>query len=348
MPITIEPLTETTLPAVEEMLLQLWERDWKPEFSNRLFRWRFLDRENGEAILVMDGARCVAMIDSWVRQYMINGELVSVRELCDWFSLPEYRGVGLKPMRMMMKKPEPIVSIGGSQDTQSLLPRLGWKALPEPAVDYSLLVTGAPLVERFFNRFNLPGKNTCVRLANGLWLPHRSPKIRFASENESAFREHSSNSPLPTVSPPPSSYQLASLIGTNEIDWICSAPKEMGDFIALEFLLEDQVIGLTLSRLFKGDHTTKANIVQVQSSQVSADIYRWMINETTSLMARKGADVVKCRTTCNFMAEALHQLGYLKRDSWQTVWWSKNQEPPQGPILLSRYRADDAIQPYPK
>jgi hypothetical protein len=348
MPITIEPLTEATLPAVEDMLMRLWGRDWKPEFSSRLFRWRFLDRKNGEAILVMDGTRCVAMIDSWVRQYMINGELVSVRELCDWFSLPEYGGVGLKPMRMMMKKAEPIVSIGGSQATQSLLPKLGWKPLPHPAVDYSLPVTGGAIVERFFKRFNLPGKQTCVRLANGISLPHRSPDIHIESEREPAFREHSSNSPLLTVSPPRGSYQLASLIGTNEIDWICSAPEEMGEFIALEFLLDNQVIGLTLSRLFSGEHTRKANIVQVQSSQVSTDIYRWMINETTSLVASKGADVVKCRTTCAFIAEALHQLGYLKRDSWQTVWWSKNQEPPQGPILLSRYRADDAIQPYPK
>ena len=348
MAITIHPLSEETFPAVKEMLPGLWGRNWSPEFVDRLFRWRFLERQGGESILAMDGDQCVAMIDSWVRDYMIDGDLVRVRELCDWFSLPEYGGAGLKPMRMMMKKPEPIVSIGGSQATQSLLPRLGWKALSHPAVDYSLLLTGAPLVDRFFNRFNLPGKKACVRLASSISLPHRSPGTHIAPAKELAFIEHTRNSPVPNVNPPRGSYQLASLIGSNEIDWICSAPKEMGEFIALEFLVEDQVIGLTLSRLFSGEHTIKANIVQVQSSQVSTESYRWMINETASVMASRGADVVKCRTSCALMADALHQLGYLKRGSWQTVWWSKSQEPPIGPILLSRYRADDAIQPYPK
>ena len=347
MAISFSPLTAETLPAVQQLLLPFWERDWAPEFSDRLFRWRFLGRQDGESILAMDGERCVAMIDSWCRQYMINGERVDVRELGDWYSLPEVRGVGLQPMWMMMKKPQPILSIGGTSATQALLPRLGWKPLPQ-VVNYTLALSSGVIAQRPLNRLGLPGKTTFIKLAHKLSFPVRRVHRQPAPAGNATVSEYDASAAAPLVRPPADAYALASLMGQKELDWLYSAPEEMGEFVSLVFSVEDEPVGLSVSRLYKLEHVDEAAILQIQSSTVSADMYKWMVSETAALLADRGARSIRCKTSCPNVAEALSSVGFRQRAANQTVWWSRDQEAPQGNILLSMFRADDGILPYPK
>jgi len=347
MEISFSPLTAETLPAVKQLLLPFWERNWDPEFSERLFRWRFLGRQDGESILAMDGDRCVAMIDSWCRQYMINGELVDVRELGDWYSLPEYRGVGLQPMLMMMKKPESLLSIGGTSATQALLPRLGWKPLPQ-VVNYSLPLTSGVLAEGLLNSLGLPGKSALVKLAHKLSFPVRRVHNQAAPTGNASVAEYAPLDAPPEVKPPPDAYALASLIGAKELNWLYSAPEEMGEFVSLVFSVKDEPVGLSVSRLFKLEHVYQATILQIQSSQVSTGMYKWMVGETTAFLAARKACMISCKTSCPKVEEALSSVGFLRHAVHQTVWWSREQEPPEGIILLSMFRADDGVLPYPK
>jgi len=347
MAISFSPLTAETLPAVKQLLLPFWERDWTPEFSERLLSWRFLGRQDGDTILAMDGDRCVAMIDSWCRQYLVNGKLVDVRELGDWYSLPEYRGVGLQPMWMMMKKPEPILSIGGTSDTQALLPRLGWKPLPQVA-NYALRLTSGVIAQDRLNRSGLPGKTAFIKLAHKLSFPVCRVQSQAAPVINASVSEYDPADAPPEIRPPSDAYVLASLIGAKELDWLYSAPEEMGAFISLVFSVDDEPVGLSVSRLYKSEHTYEAVVLQIQSSQVSTGMYKWMVGETSALLAARGARNIRCRTSCRKVAEALSSVGFRQRFVDQTVWRSRDQDVPQGTILLSMFRADDGIHPYPK
>ncbi len=347
MTISFSPLTAETLPAVKKLLLPFWDRDWDPEFSDLLFRWRFLGRQDGESVLAMEGDRCVAMIDSWCRQYMINGELVTVRELADWYCLPEYRGIGLQPMWKMMKKPEPILSIGGSAATQTLLPLLGWKPLPQ-VVMYTLKLTTGVIAAGYLNRLGLPGKAALIKLAHQFSFPVHRVRAPVAPVSNGSVCEYDPSSEMPEIRPPNDAYTLAALIGKKELNWLYSAPEEMGEFISLVFSVEGEPVGLSVSRLFKQEHVHEAAILQIQSSQVSMGMHEWIVAETIALLAARGACYIRCKSSCPIVAEALRIAGFREGAAQQTVWWSRDREAPQGTVLLSMFRGDDGILPYPK
>jgi hypothetical protein len=121
MSITLIPLSDADHASVRRLLAEFWPCDWSEELEDYL-AWRFGRRESGETLVASDRGRCVGILDSFIRPYLIAGQRELVRETCDWFCLPEYRavGVGLHLMRRMMSKPEPILVIGGTKATLDL------------------------------------------------------------------------------------------------------------------------------------------------------------------------------------------------------------------------------------
>ncbi|MFV8818428.1 hypothetical protein [Haliea sp. E17] len=340
-------LSEENLPAVARLLLPSWQRNWDPDLTEGIFRWRFLQRKEGESILAMDGENCVAMIDSWCRQYVVDGEMLRVRELCDWFSLPEYRGIGLQPIRMMMKRNEPIISIGGSPATQAILPRLGWSSLA-PASDYTMPLTTGMILERVLKHKEFPGKAQCIRYAHKIRLPLSRPRVVDPPRGCASTIHFKPGVSRVAVVPPAQEYALIRAIETPELDWLYSAPPEMGEFQLQEYTVDDKVVGFSISRLYQSRGILKSNILHLQTSSASVELLRWMLGETALVLKSKGACSVSCRTTCTHMANALRQLGFIKRLEHPTSWWSSDQKAPGGPIFLSRFRADDSIHPYPE
>src|SRR5438094_250524 len=88
--------------------------------ARALIRWRYDARPSGGGIwLAGHDGQCVAMLDSFVRPYLLDGRRILVREGCDWYCLPKYRplGLGVRLMREMMACPEPMLSIGGRNAT---------------------------------------------------------------------------------------------------------------------------------------------------------------------------------------------------------------------------------------
>jgi len=191
-----------------------WRQRWGAGFLGEILRWqRYVDRpSDGGTWLAFDRDECLAVIDSFIRPYLLDFRRVLVRETADWFRLAKYRPLGLKPMRIMMASPEAIVVIGGTDATVSLLPRLGWKRLP--AVQRMILpVTLRSLVGNLLLRRRgsrsvkaaaaIPGSNP-VRLPRKVALrPARGGSKAPGPNESSAFLSHdervsSSSLSLPT------------------------------------------------------------------------------------------------------------------------------------------------------
>src|SRR5215475_12556941 len=100
--IQIKPLDESYRPAFEELLRENWQQNWDDRVAREIVQWRYYDRPtNTITWLAMDDDRCVGMLDSMVRPYLLNSQRVMVRETADWYCKPEYRqkALGLTLLR---------------------------------------------------------------------------------------------------------------------------------------------------------------------------------------------------------------------------------------------------------
>lgn len=346
MPIEYITLTDASLPAMQELLLPWWGKNWSPDLADRIFRWRFIDRPDGETILAMDGSRCIAMVDSWTRPYFIDGEPVRVRELADWYSLPEYRGAGLQPMWMMMRKPEPIVGMGGTDATRNLLPRLKFQSMPQEAGLFTLKLSSGAFAERLLRRIRPQGVEALAAVFHRLSLPVR--RVRpIPLGAKASVRALQPGDSLDATRPSPKDYAIARLTDAGELDWLRAAPPEMGEFSALAFLDAGRLLGLSITRVYSMGHHKEAFVLHVQSADARLEVYSWMVSESATFVASRGATVIQGRASCPILCDALVKVGFSQYASLAPRWWSQHRDAPTGALLLTWLRGDDGLLPYP-
>jgi hypothetical protein len=338
--ITFIPRSEADPVSVRELLTRVWDRDWNAEIAENYIAWRYGARADGETLVACDQRRCVGIIDSFLRPYWIAGQWAIVRETCDWFCLPEYRtfGVGLHLMRRMMAKPEPILVIGGTDFTLDLLPRLKWARLR--SVDsFALAIsarTAAGLIAHHrlwrrgakFARF-IPDVPLLRRL-HRLPPPSTKAKVRILSPGEKA--EVSRLAP----------YVFAPRLQTSILDWLASAPEELGKVVQLSFFCDGEPAGVSISRLQMLPFGCKATIVHLHPARF--ELIGWIVSETAHHLIEQGAGAILCRTSCPTTGRALSALGFHQRPSIPATWWPANKLLPPGPFLLTSLQADDGLQ----
>ena len=95
MALRLTQLNETNRAAFEALLSQAWRQTWGPDLARALIRWRYYERPSGGgAWLALNDGECVALLDTFVRPYLLDGRRILVREGCDWYCLPKYRPLG--------------------------------------------------------------------------------------------------------------------------------------------------------------------------------------------------------------------------------------------------------------
>ena len=339
-------MTAEHIPAVKKLLLPSWQRSWNEELCDRFFQWRFQERENGEGILAFDGSHCVAMIDSWIRPYVLGDQIISVREPADWYCLPGYRGLGLRPMWKLMEKPEPILSVGGTEATRTLLPRLQWKPLT-PVTNYMLPLASGVMVEAMLKRLRPPCTEILIHFGHKLSFRVRKPYLHPPPVAGGMVLQHNSCDSFPTIIPSTKCDDLVPLCTEGEFSWLSRAPEQMGEFIFLVFSLNGSPIGFTVSRLFQLTHLTEARLLHIQTSEESIKSYAWLVAETAHELSRRGAHLIRCRATCSIICKSLKMTGFLERSQSPVFWWSRDKKVPEGTIRLTWLRGDDGIEPYP-
>jgi hypothetical protein len=338
MSISFIPLSEADHASVRRLLVRIWERDWSEELENYL-AWRFGCRGSGETLVASDRGRCVGILDSFIRPYLIAGRREFVRETCDWYCLPEYRavGVGLHLMRRMMAKPEPILVIGGTNNTLELLPRLKWARLSN--VERFVLPvstrTAAGLVAQRLGRYGA----VLARIIPNLRLVHRIRRTPPPSANAEmrygpldAAQGVAGNIP----------YDFAPWLDTLILDWLATAPKVVGEFVLLGFFSDGKPLGVTVSRLQMLAIGCKAQIVHVHAARL--DLIDWIVDATVHHLIDRGAGLVSCDTSCPATGRALRALGFVR---WQPIavhWWHANRLPPSGVLNLTSLSADNALR----
>jgi hypothetical protein len=342
MALRLAQLDETNRPAFEALLAHAWRQNWGPELARDLIRWRYYDRPSGGGTwLICNGDQCVAMLDSFVRPYLLDGRRIMVREGGDWFCLPKYRplGLGIRLMRETMASPEPKLSIGGSNATLAILPRLRWKRLPD------------------VYKFVLPIKVRCVAgaLLRGRWpagefyaraipgfIPLRHPRPT-APPATGVCRVAEWLPGTPAVLPAPRGQGLVQLLGQADLDWIARAPHDVAQALGLTFFLDEEPVGFSLSKLEPAITGFDSCIVHLQIACADQSVADWIVAETASRLAARGAGMIRCLASSPEKVMALRRAGFLPRKSLPSYWWPKTGAPPPSHIDAGYLRGDDAM-----
>jgi hypothetical protein len=338
MSIRFIPLSEADHTDVRRLLVRVWERDWSAELEDYL-AWRFGSRGSGETLVACDRGRCVGILDSFIRPYLIAGRRVLVRETCDWFCLPEYRavGVGLHLMRRMMAKPEPILVIGGTHTTLELLPRLKWVRLinVERFVLPVSTRTAAGFAAHRLGRFGtaLTSRIPNVRLIRRIRrTPPPSANAEVRRGALGAAEGAAANGP----------YDFAPWLDTLIVDWLANAPKVLGEFVLLGFFNNGEPVGVSVSRLDLLAFGCKAQIVHAHATRL--ELIDWIVDATVHHLIDRGAGLVSCDTSCPATGRALRALGFMRWRPIAVHWWHANNAPPSGVFNLTSLSADNALR----
>lgn len=343
MPLRLTQLDATNRPAFEALLVQAWQQTWGPELARDLVRWRYYDcgRSAGDTWLICNGGQCVAMLDSFVRPYSLDGRRIDVREGADWYCLPKYRplGLGVKLMREFMACPEPGVSIGGSDATLSILPRLGWKRLPD-VQRYVLPIRARGLAGTWL-RNRWPAAEVYARaIPNWILLsgPPRPPAPLAGVGRVAKWRPGT-----PAVLPVPQRDGLVQLLDQADLDWFSRAPPGVAQPLGLVFFLDDAPVGFSLSQIEPTVGGFDGCIVHLQIAHAAQAVADWIVAETASRLAARGVGIIRCRASSAEKIVALCKAGFALRESLPAYWWPKADSPTPVAIDGGYLRADDAV-----
>jgi hypothetical protein len=334
-------LDDTTVPALLRLMPHVWVQEWDPEFLPETFRWRYLDNPSkGGTWLAFDEDECVAVIDSFIRPYLLDGRRVLMRETADWFCLPKYRpfGLGLRLMRIMMDSSEPIIAIGGTDATLSILPRLGWKRVSDVRV-MILPVTLRGLVGNLLRR--KAARHAKYARAIPGFVPVRSPRMAPPPAGDARVEEWRPGQKLRI--PAPQRKGLVELLELTDLEWIYAAPRDLSQPMVLLFRLGDESVGLSLSQLEPSASGPDGRIVHLQISTPEQRVANWIVSETARRLSHAGAGLIRCRTSIPQTNIALRKTGFIATHSEPTHWWAKDGTAPPSIIDVGYLRGDDAL-----
>jgi hypothetical protein len=345
MALRLIQLNESHRPAFEALLAHSWRQNWGPELARALIGWRYYDRPlGGGTWLACNDGQCVAMFDSFVRPYLLDGRRILIREGCDWYCLPKYRpiGLGMTLLRESMARPEPGLSISGSDATQAVLPRLGWTKLPD--VQSCFLPVKARGLAGAVLRNRWPEGETYARAIPGfipLRLPRPAPAPPFGLGRVVEWRPGT-----PAILPIPQQQGLVALLDQAHLDWIARMPAALAQPLGLSFFLDDSPVGFSLSQIEPAVTGSEGRIVHLQIAHPAQAVVDWVVAETASHLVARGVGMIRCWTSTPQKLAALRKTGFAIKGPLPSYWLSKSGISTPSAIDAGFLSADNSI-PFP-
>lgn len=345
MPTEIVPLTPDLQPA----LLRFAERVWKRPRSVDFTRWRYTEPSFHRALLAMRDGECLAMESAFRRPYRVGDEIVEFLEVFDWFCLPELRnsGLGVRIMQRYMQEPDPVLLVGGTADTQGLLPRLKWHV--SARTSNWILPIGLDLAaQALARRTRLPAgiaraAAPLVRRAAG-WRPRR----RFVPPGGRVVPVALPGEELFQLQRRPSAYRAVPLWTPELLRWLVAGFAGIGRHLPFYFVRDGTLRGFALLRIGSTESGCDAVVVDSFAPDPDPELYAWMLSELVSVSEGFAAATVSVTTTCPAVQAALRRLRFRELPSNPIqVWWPGHEGLPE-PMLIGSNTGDVPILPIPE
>jgi hypothetical protein len=337
--IRVAQLESAHRPAFEGLLRETWQPFWDDELSKQIIQWRYYDRPaTAVTWLVLEGERCIAMLDSMLRPYMLNGERIVVRETADWYCTPERRkyGIGLWLLRKLTTGPEPLFVLGGSELTMAILPKLKWTALPS-ASSYILPIKVRGLTANLIRQKWWEYESLARAIPN--FIPIRPPRTVAPPETRHAeVRVMAADDTVNVI--PATQPGLIQLLETEHWNWLARMPLGLAAPVGLQFLLDGVTVGVSLSQIEPSVTGLDAKIVHLQFTDPA--IGAWLISATAQALAQRGVGFIRCYVSTPVKVAALTRVGFIKSKDIPCHWLPHTAGIPTC-IDVGYLRGDDAM-----
>jgi len=332
--------------AFYETLLTFWDQRWERDFQQDFLDWRYARRTDGETLVALSGSKCIALIDTFIRPYRVGGRRVLVREPCDWYCTPGFRGVGMRLMKWLIAQNEPLLGVGLPEAAIAIAPRLKWRHLLDTH-DFVLPITARRLAAAGLRK---------VGLGDGSVTKYMPRSIRLRSK--STWTQHRvTDSQVEEVAPErwpgedwdavrgDGGYAVTPVVTRSYVQWLASAPASLGRLICLAFRVEGALVGLSICRIEASKVGHKARLIHLQALEPDVRKLQWMIAENVALADGLAAESFHCRSSCPIINSALASLGFRRRSSEAVMAGFKEIAIPAGPVDMTFLRGDDAMIP---
>ena len=342
MGVAVVPFEAHLLAAVRRLMDDAFPRPRAEAYH----RWALLGDPGHRAWVVMDGERCVAVLRAFARPYRLAGRRTTCLETFDWYSSPEARrsAAGLLVMRAAMDEPEPLVNVGGTEDSLALLPRLGWRTIDE-AISYVLPLAGGALTDEQTARLGplAPAGRAALGVAGRAWFGRgratappqgRVEELAAPGEEVVALAEgdaHHATMPLPD---PP------------HLRWLAEGAEAVGRFRSLLFRVGGAPAGWGMTRVNDGPDGTEASLVEVYAPQPDPAVLRWMVAELVDLVRPERPVHVRAQATSPALAEALRGQRFVRAHGRPVQVWAPDGLAGTAPTHFTMTTQDFPLLPY--
>jgi hypothetical protein len=329
------------MPALRRFAETVWQRPRSEAF----YRWRYQESAPFHDVwLAIRDGECVAMEAAIRRPWRVGGERVDFLEVFDWFVLPQYRnaGLGVRVMQALMREPHPLLLVGGSADTQGLLPRLKWQIVAT-SERYVLPLAAARLAPEIQRRLRLPLPLARMAARAALMLPGQSPRRRARPADGRVVAIAGPSPELFALYEAPSPYGTVPLWSDALLRWLVAGHAGIGHFVPLCFAQAGSLVGWALLRILPTPNGCDAELIECFAPRPSPDLYTWMVSEAATLAAAFAPGMLGAQTTCPMLAEALRRNRFRRTIANPVqLWWPAHDGLP-GPLAVGSNTNDVAI-----
>ena len=334
-------LDECRRPAFEELLSEVWQQTWTDALEKDIVQWRYYDRpDNAVTWLAIDQDRCVGMLDTMLRPYLLDGQRILVRETADWYCMPSHRAsaLGLHLLWCLRRHPESVFVVGGSASTRNILHKMRWDQLPVSG-HYVMPIKARGLAATLIRK-SWWSHETLARLVPN-FLPAKSPRrVKPPQGRRPTVRILDRHDDI--TLPPCDQSGLIQLLEPEHWRWLGRMPPELACPIGVEFFLDDVLVGFSLAQIEPAATGMDGKILlfQVADPMLAA----WVLSETTQILADHHVGFIRSCVSTPDKVLAMERVGYIKVQDLPCFWLPRAVPAPKT-LDIGFLRGDDAI-PY--
>ncbi|HKQ97066.1 MAG TPA: GNAT family N-acetyltransferase [Candidatus Polarisedimenticolia bacterium] len=341
--IDVVPFTPAHLPA----FIRFSRRTWTRPDDEAYFRWRYLEAPAQRILLAMSGDTIAATLMAFERDYLIGGRRRSCLEIFDWYCLDEYRGAGIgtRLMRSLMDAGTPIVAVGGTTFTLTLLPRLGWRRLAVASC-HRLPLGGRSTGESLQRRYRIPARAGALAF-DALLRPWFAPRVRARPAGGEVRLASAPGEELLALYEGRTGYDLLPLPHLPHLRWLTGGWPPLGPFRILHFMQGGVLRGWTLLRVYGPEGRREVNLLDLYAPRPDEALYTWMISESLVRAGEFRPEAVNSQSACPILARALRRNRFLSSGDTPIHVWPADFAEGTGAMHMVQNASDGAFIPYP-
>jgi len=339
----IVELTAERLPALRRFAERVWTR---PK-SDAFYRWRYQELPLHRTWLALRDGEVLAMECAFQRPYRVGDEVVEILEVFDWFCLPELRnaGLGVRVQQRLMKE-LPCLLVGGSPDTQGLLPRLQFRVVAQ-ATRCVLPIGSQRLSRAIAQRVPaLPAALAQLAARAALARPGQRPRPRRVPPRGRAIAVAGVGDEIQALYRGPIGYAALPLWPDALLRWMQGGHPSLGHFVPLYFAIGDELLGWSLARVYPTADGCDAELVECFAPRPSVDLYTWMVSETATRVAAFGPGLLGACSPCPLLVDALARNGFVRAGQNPVQLYWPGRELPPGSLLIGANSGDSSLVPF--